>query len=511
MVHQDIQSLLDSIESTKNAIEKGNQEAAEKYGWEMCNHCDKVMDSITEKDYSPEMCKLQLVSMATLLDLHIMRNDPIDIAILARKFLNKYMADVRHFTNWTEEEKKPLSQIAARMVRHTQDYFDDLSFVPHKPIATRSGECKCLLCKKNLADKKGSHMVPHMLITSTFSYDGSKGRDKVVVNVDNLSEGYKEYYFGHEVYDDTINGLLGRSLSDEEIEKESNKKNALTHDYVFCKECENRFGVIESYYSQIRETQSMDYPPAIPYLFWLSVIWRMSVGQMGCKLEPTHEEKLRKVLNQCLALKREDIITKKNKLGYCAYSLYIAEDTRDETLGIFGPHSPTIPYQALMGKYFINFYTSKNTAISFCKKNKLPAEDLNFGEEKEKVGQFSFIEFWCCKRQILDTIWNNDRSVWHLGQQGHQTLSKYEPINIEECKELFSIDGNQIFDNARYSSLFTAENPNLIRYPRSIRKILLWMKAHKDNDSIEEMSKEIGYSPEEIAVMVEYFACSIEQ
>ena len=90
-------------------------------------------------------------------------------------------------------------------------------------------------------------------------------------------------------------------------------------------------------------------------------------------------------------------------------------------------------------------------------------------------------------------------------------MSKYEPVNIEECKELFSIDGNQIFNNARYSSLFTAENPNLIRYPRSIRKILLWMKAHKDNDSIEEMSKDIGYSPEEIAVMFEYFACSIEQ
>ena len=123
MVHQDIQSLLDSIESTKNAIEKGDQEAAEKYGWEMCNHCDKVMDSITEKDYSPEMCKLQLVSMATLLDLHIMRNDPIDIAIFARQFIDKYMADVRHIER-TKQLTSAFSQtiisISRLLIRYKQ-------------------------------------------------------------------------------------------------------------------------------------------------------------------------------------------------------------------------------------------------------------------------------------------------------------------------------------------------------------------------------------------------------
>lgn len=94
-------------------------------------------------------------------------------------------------------------------------------------------------------------MVPHFLIAETFSYDGSKDREKVVV--DNLSEGNKEYFFGHEVYDDTVNELLGHSFSDEEIEEESKKVNALTRDYVFCKECEERFGVIETYYSQILE------------------------------------------------------------------------------------------------------------------------------------------------------------------------------------------------------------------------------------------------------------------
>lgn len=48
----------------------------------------------------------------------------------------------------------------------------------------------------------------------------------MVVDVDNLSEGNKEYFFGHEVYDDTVNKLLGHSFSDEEIEEESKKVNA---------------------------------------------------------------------------------------------------------------------------------------------------------------------------------------------------------------------------------------------------------------------------------------------
>lgn len=165
--------------------------------------------------------------------------------------------------------------------------------------------------KRNRQTRKCSHMVPHFLIAETFSYDGSKDREKVVVDVDNLSEGNKEYFFGHEVYDDTVNELLGHSFSDEEIEEESKKVNALTRDYVFCKECEERFGVIETYYSQILEKKVKEYPPEIPYLFWMSVVWRMSVGQMGCKLERDHEEKLRKVLDKCLALKREDIVTKK--------------------------------------------------------------------------------------------------------------------------------------------------------------------------------------------------------
>ena len=240
------------------------------------------------------------------------------------------------------------------------------------------------------------------------------------------------------------------------------------------------------------------------------MVWRMSVGQMGCKLERDHEEKLRKVLDKCLALKREDIVTKKSKLGYCAYSLYKASDTRDETLGIFGHHFATKPYQALMGPYLINYYMSQSAARSFCKQHGLPVEDLNEGLEKERVGELRFIEYWLAKRQFLDMIWKHDRSVFNLGKQEHQTLSKYERDDNNDIAELFGLDANALGET-KIPAWINSENPNVVVYPRAIRKILLWMKRHDNIMNIEEMSKDTGYSVEEISVMLNYFIEHVNQ
>ena len=113
---------------------------------------------------------------------------------------------------------------------------------------------------------------------------------------------------------------------------------------------------------------------------------------------------MRKSSEKCLInvwhLKREDIVIKKSKLGYCAYSLYKASDTRDETLGIFGHHVPTKPYQALMGPYLINYYTSLSAARTFCKQHDLPVEDLNNGQEKEKIGEIVVYRFLVGKAPI---------------------------------------------------------------------------------------------------------------
>ena len=57
-----------------------------------------------------------------------------------------------------------------------------------------------------------------------------------------------------------------------------------------------------------------------------------------------------------------------------------------------------------------------------------------------------------------------------------------------------------------YSAWMTSENPNVIMFPRSIRKILLWMKEHNNEMSLEKMSEDLGYTQEELLVMLDYFA-----
>ena len=501
---KDLKPLYQSIDDTKKAISEGNRELAEKLGWEMCNLFE-VSFQVDEDTYTPEMCRLQLDCLATILELHIMREDPIDISFRYGQFLKKYRMDMDHFPDWTDEDRKPAVEIAMRMTRKVEQFYSEKSRAVHQQKAVKPGDIKCLLCKKNPADKPGSHMVPHLLIARTFSFDGSKNREKVVVDVTNLSEGYREKYFGHHVYDDTVNELIGRSLTDDEIEEENRKVNALTRDYVFCEECEKRFSTIESYYAEILDGKK-GYPPEIPYLFWLSVMWRMSVGDMGCKMDKDHEEKLRKVLDKCLTIKRENIVTKRSKLGYCAYSLYRAKDTRDETLSILGHHTATIPYQALIGDILINFYVSSCRAHSFCKQHHLPEEDLNEGQEPEKVGDLSFIEFWRVKRQILDENWNHDRSVWNLGTQQHQTLSRFEKLDVDDfMNRMGFIQGKGEFHDD-YSAWMTSENPNVIMFPRSIRKILMWMKEHNNEMSLEKMSEDLGYTQEELLIMLDYFA-----
>lgn len=502
----------EAIKETLHAISVGDCELAEREGWNLTELFEKEFPNPSETAYTPELCALQLEVMEVLLELHIMRGDPFDINVRFAQLGEKFRMDMANFPGWVDEERKPAAKILLKAIRAVEAFYTKQLTTKHHPYSTAPGQCVCMLCRKKPADKSGSHMVPHFLIAKVFSYDGSSHRDKVMVDVDHLSEGYKEHYFGAQVYGDTISEVMGRELTDEEVDTEIQKTNALTLDYVFCKDCENRFGVIESYYADILNGKIKTYPAAIPYLFWISVMWRMSVGKMGTVLEKKHEETLRKILNDCLAFTRENIVTDGSKKGYCAYSLYKAEDTRDETLGILGPHSPTMPYQALIGGYLVDFYMNVEAARKFCKKHKLPVEDLNAGKEPEKIGQLSFIDFWKAKRQILDLVWAHDRSIWNLGNQSNKTLSQYKKIDQASESLIERLTGEKIREDEYqvWSSWATAENSRLIVYPRAIIKILEWMKAHGNVLDADRIEKELGYSREELVVFLRWFVNHVD-
>ena len=487
----DFSRILTQLDLTKQAIADNNHDNAEDFGKCLCDVYEEDFNLESEKDFTPEVARIQFDVLKTILDIHIMRGDPLDISIRAGQLWKRYKETREHFPQWADKDWEPIDDIIYRSYLATNVFYyrETIGSIPPKQL--RTPECRCLLCGKNKANKTGSHMVPHLLIGDVFSYDGSTDREKVVAEESSLAGGEKSRYFGHEVYDDTVQNLMGRSFTDEEIEKEIAKKNILTRDYYFCEECEKRFGVIESYYAEILSGLIKDYPPQIPYLFWLSVAWRMSIGGMGFKMDEAHDEKLRSILDKCLALKRDDILVQQSKLGYCAYLIGKAEDTRDETLGILAFHTPTKPYMALIGKRLFRLFTSKSTAISFCKRKGWAVEELNFGDAPEKVGALSFLDFWFAKRAILDANWEDERNIWNWGAERNKTVARYEAGNGEE---------DQGFPN-----WLNTTNDRIMMEPRAIRKIREWIEAHSGDYTIEELCSGTGYTPEEIYNFLHYW------
>ncbi len=99
-----------------------------------------------------------------------------------------------------------------------------------------SSPCICNLCQKREADKKGSHIIPAFIVSSTLNLNGSRDRDKELF-VTMSGKSFTETFFGRNVSPEAIEEFKGRALSDEEIES---NKNPLIKDLILCRECEKR-------------------------------------------------------------------------------------------------------------------------------------------------------------------------------------------------------------------------------------------------------------------------------
>jgi hypothetical protein len=166
---------------------------------------------------------------------------------------------------------------------------------------------KCNLCKKNDADKKGSHMVPHFLLKRIENIEGKSDRDyEIGYKIERLKSAS---HFGRSVQPERLEKTFGE-ISDDDIE---NNKHPLVVDYFLCSVCEERFAQIESKYSQTIETiGKTEYESGITnsngILFWSSVLWRMSVhGESGVKLPAEQNELLRVILDSFLPGKEEKL------------------------------------------------------------------------------------------------------------------------------------------------------------------------------------------------------------
>ena len=161
----------------------------------------------------------------------------------------------------------------------------------------RNERCKCLLCKHEQANKKGSHIVPSFLMKRINSHDGCLQRDHEVGFEIRSSE--VKTYFGRSIYRD-----VREEYTDDQSMMES-RFNPDMLDYVFCSGCESLVSKLESSYANSIDLKNEPDSLIInnkasgfeAMLFWCSILWRCSVTHhFGNSLHPDFEKKLRRVL-----------------------------------------------------------------------------------------------------------------------------------------------------------------------------------------------------------------------
>lgn len=160
---------------------------------------------------------------------------------------------------------------------------------------------KCELCKRAVADKTNSHIIPSFIVCKIASSDGSGKRNhELVYSIGKIIQAYT----GNEVPIKVMERNFD-DLSDERINEEL-KKNTLSKDFVFCSSCEKALAdYLESPYSQKKQTDAK-----VAYFFWMSVIWRANhfVFLNSCMPKFMTTE-LRKSLDAYLQAKKNGIST----------------------------------------------------------------------------------------------------------------------------------------------------------------------------------------------------------
>lgn len=160
---------------------------------------------------------------------------------------------------------------------------------------------KCRICQQRPATKTNSHIVPSFLVAKVCSYDGSGERDKEVMFT--ISPYGEKVYTGKipsTKYDELFDM---EALSDERIEKEL-KDNTVSEDYIFCPSCEKKLSeILETPYASY-ENKETYISSDTKYMFWVSVVWRMSISeQYGFRFPSIYEDQLQCALHNYMEAK----------------------------------------------------------------------------------------------------------------------------------------------------------------------------------------------------------------
>jgi len=337
----------------------------------------------------------------------------------------------------------------------------------HKNLVVGRNDSRCCLCRKNPANKTGSHMVPNFLAHPTFSWDGQGKRDREALNHDFLNAGELNCsYYGPEVPEWRFAKGQGKDIvTDEDIE---NNVNQLEYDNEFCSGCEARFGVLETSYAQFYNGVQKCVNPRVSYLFWLSVLWRMSMGSMSIFMDMNDELSLRKLLDENILGSVQDIIDSEADLGEWKYAIFRIEGMRQGDKGILGYRNESAPYVVSYNDLVMVFYHSNPSDEELSiGPIKVEREDLNDWSKPEKSLVRDRRWFWDVRDWFVETSYDYDDPV------REDVLRHIREVERSEGKVISDSDKEEAVEVAR---LFAGPIQRRIRLRKMERIYGAWIR-----------------------------------
>ena len=465
------------------------------------------MDVFAAEDYSFEC--LREYCLATIVCLRFKAyNNMSGSALEEGKKTIEMIDSLISLSNYSTEETGELKEFKKQIERILAP------LKPHMNLVVSRLDCRCTLCRIRPANKTGSHMVPNFLSHPTFSWDGKGKRFHEALNHDYLNAPEMNcQFYGREVPELRFAQGEGKTeVSDEELAKNINQ---LEYDNEFCSSCEDRFGILESAYSQYYNGQQKKISPRVAYLFWLSVLWRMSMGSMSIFMDMRDELSLRKLLDDNILDSAKMIADSSADLGDWQYAVFRAEGLKDGDKGIFGHRKESSPYVVMFNDLVMVFFhgipEDKDLILGPITVNRNNLNDWHAPEKSVKVDRRFFMDVrdWVVessydyedrvRETVLRAIREEERSRdcvvsnskkqaaikaarLEAGPQGrHFRLHKFQRIFIAWCKLQEAEKNGEIYDPLCDEELFlTAENFH--KYYED----LAYLSKYSDGENIEK-------------------------
>lgn len=291
-------------------------------------------------------------------------------------------------------------------------------------------DCRCQLCRKYPADKTGSHMVPNFLAHPSFSFDGKGKRERESLNFYSLCTPERNAsFYGAEVPVERIIDAEGHEFTDEDLAR---NVDLLEIDNDFCHICEDRFGVLETAYAPLYNGQIKAVSPRLSYLFWLSVLWRMSLSGMGLSMDEADELELRDILDKNILATAKDIANSETDLGQWMYAIYRCPELKEGDKGIFGSYIEHAPYVIMVNDLVVIFFKGIPTDKEIENQPLAVLPDmLNDWHSGEKCATIDRRQFWDARDFVVNQAFDHynppfEEAMKILRQQSRhsgQTLS----------------------------------------------------------------------------------------